>query len=182
MQLQKNLWAVATTALAYVGLLSFNQFIFSSLNASGFSSLVILPSGLGLVCVLLFAEWGGMGLALGALLMGLGQVSYTEDPITVLGAAVLSGLAPLLARALCLRFAVFEENLQGLTAACLLRMTVAFAAVSALLHQVWFVARGQGGDVWGALALHFTGDLLGTLVVLYSAKLVLDRLPQLSRG
>ena len=62
------------------------------------------------------------------------------------------------------------------------KVTVAFAAVSALLHQVWFVARGQGGDVWGGLALHFTGNLLGALVVLYSAKLVLDRLPQLSRG
>ncbi len=181
MQLQKNLWVVATTALAYVGLLSFNQFIFSSFNASGFSSLVFLPSGLGLVCVLLFVEWGSLGMALGALLMGLGQM-HTGDPMTVLGAAVLSGLAPLLARALCLRLAAFEENLQGLTAACLLRMTVAFAAVSALLHQVWFVARGQGGDVWGGLALHFTGNLLGALVVLYSAKLVLDRLPQLSRG
>ena len=56
MQLQKNLLVVATTALAYVGLLSFNQFIFSSFNASGFSGLVFLPSGLGLVCVLLFVE------------------------------------------------------------------------------------------------------------------------------
>ena len=181
MQLQKNLWGVAMTALAYVGLLSFNQFLFSSFNASAFSSLVFLPSGLGLICVLLFVEWGSMGMALGALLMGLGQV-YTGDPITVLGAAVLSGLAPLLARALCLRCDAFDENLQGLTASCLLRMTVAFAAVSALLHQVWSVARGQGGDLWGGLALHFTGDVLGALVVLYSAKLVLDRLPQPSRG
>jgi hypothetical protein len=61
-------------------------------------------------------------------------------------------------------------------------MTMAFAAVSALLHQLWFVARGQVGDLWGELALHFTGDLLGALVVLYSAKLLLNRLPQLSRG
>jgi hypothetical protein len=181
MQLQKNLWVVAMTALAYVGLLSFNQFLFSSFNASAFSSLVFLPSGLALICVLLFVEWGSMGMVLGALLMGLDQVT-TEDPMTVLGAAVLSGLAPLLARALCLRLAAFEENLQGLTAACLLRITVAFAAVSALLHQLWLVARGQGGDVWGGLALHFCGNLLGALVVLYTAKLVLDRLPQPSRG
>jgi hypothetical protein len=181
MQLQKNLWVVAMTALAYVGLLSFNQFIFSSLNASASSSLVFLPSGLRLICVLLFVEWGSLGMALGALLVGLGQ-AYSEDPITVVGAAVLSGMSPLLARALCLRCAAFDENLQGLTASCLLRMTVAFAAVSALLHQLWLAARGQDGDVWGGLALHFTGNLLGTLVVLYSAKLVLDRLPKSSRG
>jgi hypothetical protein len=181
MQLQKNLGVAAMTALAYVGLLSFNQFLFSSFNASAFSTLVFLPSGLGLVCVLLFVEWGSLGMALGALIMGMGSL-YTGDPMSVLGAAVLAGLAPLLARALCLRCNALGENLEGLSATCLLRMTVAFAAVSALLHQVWSFARGQGGDLWGGLALHFTGDVLGTLVVLYTAKLVLDRLPQLSRG
>ena len=181
MQLQKNLWVVATTALAYVGLLSFNQFIFSSFNASAFNSLVFLPSGLGLICVLLFVEWGSMGMVLGALLMGLGQVTGL-DPTTAMGTAVISGFAPLLVRSLFLRCAAFDEDLNGLTASCLLRMTMAFAAVSALLHQLWFVARGQVVDLWGGLALHFTGDLLGALVVLYSVKLLLDRLPELSRG
>jgi len=181
MQLHKNLWVVAMTALAYVGLLSFNQFIFSALNAPAASGLVFLPGGLGLVCVLLFVEWGSLGMALGALLMGMGPV-YTDDPITTIGAAVLSGLAPWLTRALCMRCAEFDEDLNGLTASCLLRMTVAFAAVSALLHQLWSVARGQGGDLWGGLALHFTGQLLGALVVLYSVKLLLDHLPRLSRG
>lgn len=181
MQLQKNLWVVAMTTLAYVGLLSFNQFLFSSFDARASSGWLFLPSGLRLVCVLLFVEWGSLGMALGALWMSMGQV-YTEDPITTLGAAVLSGLAPLVARAMCLRCAAFEESLQGLTAACLLRITVAFAAISALLHQLWFVARGQGGDVWDALAVHFTGDLLGALAILYSAKLLLDHLPKLSRG
>ena len=181
MQLHKNLWVVAMTALAYVGLLSFNQFVFSAFNASAASSLVFLPGGLALVCVLLFVEWGSLGMALGALLMGMGPV-YADDPITAIGAAVLSGLAPWLTRALCVRYAEFDEDLNGLTASCLLRMTVAFAAVSALLHQLWWVARGQGGDLWGGLALHFTGQLLGALVVLYSGKLLLDHLPRLSRG
>lgn len=181
MQLQKNLWAVAMTALAYVGLLSFNQFLFSSFNASALSGLVFLPSGLGLICVLLFVEWGSLGMVLGALVMALAQLTVA-DPITALGAAVLSGLSPLVARALCLRCAALNEDLSGLTASCLLRMTVVFAAISALLHQLWLVARGQGGDLCNELALHFTGDVLGTLVILYGAKLVLDRLPQLSRG
>lgn len=181
MPLQRNLWVVAMTALAYIGLLSFNQFLFSSAQTASASGLVFLPSGLQLVCVLLFVEWGSLGMALGALWMGMGPI-YTEDPITALGAALLSGLAPLMARALCLRCAAFNEDLSGLTASCLLRMTVAFAAISALLHQLWFVARGQGGDLWNGLALHFTGDVLGALVILYSAKLVLDRLPQPSRG
>ena len=181
MQLQKNLWAVAMTALAYLGLLSLNQFLFSSFNASALSDLVFLPSGLGLICILLFVEWGSLGMVLGALVMGLDQLTAT-DPITALGAAVLSGLSPLVARALCLRCAALNEDLNGLTAACLLRLTAVFAAVSALLHQLWFAARGQGGDLWNGLVLHFTGDVLGTLVILYGVKLVLDRSPQPSRG
>ena len=177
MQLHKNLWVVAMTALAYLGLLSFNQFVFSAFNASTASNLVFLPSGLGLVCVLLFVEWGSLGVSLGAVLVGLSQVSGL-DPTTAMGTAVISGFAPLLVRSLFLRCAAFDEDLNGLTASCLLRMTMAFAAVSAPLHQ----ARGQVVDLWGGLALHFTGDLLGALVVLYSFKLLLDRLPELSRG
>ncbi len=181
MQLQKNLWVVAMTALAYVGLFSFNQFVFSAFNATAASGLVFLPGGLGLISVLLFVESGSLGMAIGTMLVGLGQV-YTDDPITTMGSAVLSGLAPWLARALCMRFAELNEDLKGLSASCLLRMMVAYAALSALLHQLWFIARGQDGDLWSGLALHFTGHVLGALVVLYSAKLLLDRLAQPSRG
>ena len=181
MQLQKNVLVVAMTALVYTGLFSFNQFIFPAINFSSGGDLVFLPSGLRLICVLLFVEWGSLGMVLGAMAMNFnGFVS--DDPLTVAGAALLSGIAPLLARALCLRCDALDENLNGLTAACLLKVTVVFSAISALLFQLWFFARGQGGDLWGGLALHFTGDLLGALVLLYGAKWVLDHLPQLSRG
>ena len=81
-----------------------------------------------------------------------------------------------------MRYAALDEDLHGLSGAALLRLTVLFSALSALLGQVWLLGRNQGGDLWAGMALHFTGDLLGALIVLYSAKLVLDRLPQLSRG
>ena len=181
MQLQKSVWVVALTALAYIGLFSFNQFVFSSLDGTSARGLVFLPSGLQLIGVLLFVEWGALGLVLGALAMGLGPL-YAGDPITALGAALLAGLAPLFARVLCVRYDALDEDLHGLSAAALLRLTVVFSALSALLGQLWLLGRNQGGDLWAGMALHFTGDLLGTLIVLYSAKLVLDRLPQLSRG
>ena len=181
MQLQKSVWVVALTALAYMGLFSFNQFVFPLLDVSSARGLVFLPSGLQLIGVLLFVEWGALGLVLGALAMGLGPL-YAGDPITALGAALLAGLAPLFARALCVRYDALDEDLHGLSAAALLRLTVVFSALSALLGQLWLLGRNQGGDLWAGMALHFTGDLLGTLIVLYSAKLVLDRLPQLSRG
>jgi len=181
MQLQKSAWVVALTALAYMGLFSFNQFVFPTLDMTSARGLVFLPSGLQLIGILLFAEWGALGLVLGALAMGLGPL-YAGDPITAIGAALLAGLAPLCARALCVRYDALDEDLHGLSGAALLRLTVVFSALSALLGQLWLLGRNQGGDLWADMALHFTGDLLGALILLYSAKLVLDRLPQLSRG
>ena len=181
MQLQKSVWVVALTALAYMGLFSFNQFVFPTLDMASARGLVFLPSGLQLIGILLFVEWGALGLVLGALAMGFGPL-YAGDPITTLGAALLTGLAPLCARALCVRCDALDEDLHCLSAAGLLRLTVVFSALSALMGQLWLLGRNQGGDLWADMALHFTGDLLGALIVLYSAKLVLDRLPELSRG
>ena len=181
MQLQKSVWVVALTALAYMGLFSFNQFVFPTLDLASARGLVFLPSGLQLIGILLFVEWGALGLVLGALAMGLGPL-YAGDPITAIGAALLAGLAPLCARALCVRYDALDEDLHGLSGGALLRLTVVFSALSALMGQLWLLGRNQGGDLWADMALHFTGDLLGALIVLYSAKLVLDRLPELSRG
>ncbi len=181
MQLQKSVWVVALTALAYMGLFSFNQLVFPTLDLASARGLVFLPSGLQLIGILLFVEWGALGLVLGAFAMGLGPL-YAGDPITAIGAALLAGLAPLCARALCVRYDTLDEDLHGLSGAALLRLTVVFSALSALLGQLWLLGRNQGGDLWADMALHFTGNLLGALILLYSAKLVLDRLPQLSRG
>lgn len=181
MQLQKSVWVVALTALAYMGLFSFNQFVFPTLDMASARGLVFLPSGLQLIGILLFVEWGALGLVLGAFAMGLGPL-YAGDPITAIGAALLAGVAPLCARALCVRYDALDEDLHGLSGAALLRLTVVFSALSALLGQLWLLGRNQGGDLWADIALHFTGNLLGALILLYSAKLVLDRLPQLSRG
>ena len=181
MQLQKSVWVVALTALAYMGLFSFNQFVFPTLDMASARGLVFLPSGLQLIGILLFVEWGALGLVLGALAMGLGPL-YAGDPITAIGAALLAGVAPLCARALCVRYDALDEDLHGLSGGALLRLTVVFSALSALMGQLWLLGRNQGGDLWADMALHFTGDLLGALIVLYSAKLVLGRLPQLSRG
>ena len=181
MQLQKSVSIVALTALAYMGLFSFNQLVFPILDVTSGRGLVFLPCGLQLIGILLFVEWGALGLVLGALAMGLGPL-YAGDPITAIGAALLAGLAPLCARTLCLRYDALDEDLHGLSGGALLRLAVVFSALNALLGQLWLVARNQGGDLWAGVALHFTGDLLGALIVMYSAKLVLDRLPELSRG
>lgn len=181
MQIQKTMVVVLATALAYVGLFSLNNFAFSALDMSASAPWVFLPSGLRILSILLFVEWGSLGVVLGSMLMGWGQV-YGDDPASALGIAVISGLAPLVARSLCLRYAALDENLDGLTATGLLRLTVVFCATSALMHQAWLVYCGGTSDMLHGMAIDFTGELLGALLLLHSAKFALDRLTPLGRG
>jgi hypothetical protein len=181
MQIQKTILVVLTTALAYVGLSSVNSYAFTAFDMSASAPWVFLPSGLRILSILLFVEWGSLGVVLGAMLMGWGQV-YGEDPALAFGIAVISGLAPLVARSLCMRYAALKENLEGLPGACLLRLTLVFCAISALMQQAWLAYCGRTSDVLQGMATHFTGELLGALLLLYSAKFVLDRLPQVDRG
>jgi len=102
MQIQKTILVVLTTALAYVALFSINSYAYNALDMSASEPWVFLPSGLRILSILLFVEWGSLGLVLGSILMGWGQV-YGEDPALALGVAVISGLAPLVARSLYMR-------------------------------------------------------------------------------
>jgi len=181
MQIQKTIFVVLTTALAYVALFSINSYAYNALDMSASEPWVFLPSGLRILSILLFVEWGSLGLVLGSILMGWGQV-YGEDPALALGVAVISGLAPLVARSLYMRYGALDENLEGLTAACLLRLTLVFCAISALMQQAWLAYCGRTNDVLQSMGMHFTGELLGALLLLYTGKFVLDRLAQVDRG
>ena len=59
-----------------------------------------------------------------------------------------------------------------LTPARLLVLCVAYASASPLLHHLWFALQGKGG-LWQGFLVMFTGNLLGSLLVLYAAKLLL---------
>ena len=174
MDFRRNVLVVAGTALAYYVLFVLNQFLFSALTFSAGTSWVFLPSGVCLFAILLFALWGALGVVLGAMGFALLQSNIGSDPLTLGVSICLCGLAPLLARQICLGSAELNANLQGLSATGLLRVAAIFSAVSAGLHQLWFAWRGVSNDIVGGLAAMFTGDMLGILIVLYMVKMSLS--------
>jgi hypothetical protein len=174
MDFQKNVLVVSGTSLLYCGLFALNHYLFSALSFSVGADWIFLPSGVRLFAILLFVEWGALGVILGAAGLVLSQAASVTDPVTLMGAVCLSGLAPLLARQICLGAAELKPDLSGLTSVALMRAAAIFAAISAGLHQLWFAWRGISDDIVGGLVAMFTGDVLGTLIVLYAAKAALS--------
>jgi len=174
MDLRQNLLAAAGTSLVYCGFFAINQYLFSVLSYSTGTNWIFLPSGVRLFAILLFAQWGALGVILGGVGVVFSQSLSMGDPVTLMGSIALSGLAPLLARQICLGYGEFNPDLRGLSSNGLTRLAAIFAAISAGLHQLWFAWRGISDDIAGGLVAMFTGDVLGTLIVLYAAKAVLS--------
>jgi hypothetical protein len=174
MDFRRNVWAVLGTSLVYCGTFVLNSYLFSVLSYSAGTNWIFLPSGVRLFAILLFALWGALGVILGELGVVLSQTGVTSDPGTVVGAVCLSGLAPLLARQICIGFSQIDAEFRRMSPSVLLQVATIFAATSASLHQIWFVWRGISDDFVSGLLVMFIGDVLGTLIVLYAAKAALS--------
>ena len=181
MHVQSATLIVGVTALFYVALFLLNDSVFSGLDFSAGVNWVFLPSGLRLLAVLLFDKWAALGIVLGSLMLAFHDLRLT-DPVTVGVAACISGLAPLLARQVCLSLTDLKVDLKALTAVSLVRIALIFSAVSAGLHQSWYAWRGVSDNALASVLVMFSGDMVGTMLVLYSAKVMLSLEARLRGG
>ena len=174
MDFRRNVWAVLGTSLVYCGTFVLNSYLFSVISYSNGANWVFLPSGVRLFAIVLFAQWGALGIILGGVGVVLLQTGVISDPETVVGAVCLSGLAPLLARQICIGFSQIDAEFRRMSPAILLQVATIFAATSASLHQIWFAWRGVSDDFVSGLLVMFIGDVSGTLIVLYATKAILS--------
>ena len=173
MHVQSATLIVGVTALFYVALFLLNDSVFSAFDFSAGVNWVFLPSGLRLVAVLLFDKWGALGIVLGSLMLAFHDLRLT-DPVTVGVAACISGLAPLLAREICLGLTDLDVDLKSLRALSLVRITLIFSAVSAGLHQSWYAWQGVTDNALVGVLVMFSGDMLGAMLLLYASKVALS--------
>lgn len=168
--------AVTGSALAYFLLFELNTLLFSFLDFSTGVSWVYLPSGLRLVFILVFGVWGAMGIVLASILASLVH-HFEGQALIALGAGLISGLSPLLAMRLCVDFFKLNLDLVGLTAATLMKLALIFALVSATLHQIWFSLQDLTENFLSSVMVMALGDLLGTILVLYTVKFLFRAWP-----
>lgn len=170
-QISIHLLCILGTALLYFGCFYLNKAFFGTLEFSTGVNWIFLPAGLRLLCTLLFAEAGVIGIfiaSLAAILLALPSVDF----VTGFGAACISGGAPYLTYRLA-QARGLNPSLQQLTAARLAVLIVMYALTSSLLHQVWFTLRGVSANFVTGFGAMFIGDLAGTLIVVYLMKMIL---------
>jgi hypothetical protein len=91
--------------------------------------------------------------------------------ITGIGAAFITAGAPYLIYRLALTRGL-PPSLEKITPKTLGILILIYAITSPLLHQLWFALRGFSPDSLSAFFAMFVGDLLGTLIIVYSIKYV----------
>jgi hypothetical protein len=167
-------------ALAWVGLYWLNEWLFERVVVSQYIAWVFLPAALRMLAVLLTGWVGVLGLFIGSFitgLHGLGQGALGQ----VIGLAGVSALAPMLALLMVSRGFRLAPTLQGFSASQLLILSLLCAGLTAGIHSIHFVLSGVVPTFLEAFVPMFVGDLIGTLLMLYLAKLLVHLLGSTTR-
>lgn len=167
-----QLLSITLSATLYFSFYHLNGWLFHALELHAGANWIFLPAGLRLLCTLLFAGEGALGLLLASLLIVIQHLGGSMDWLTGLVAAFISSGAPYLVYRLAQR-AGMPATLENLTAGRLSLLALAYAFANASLHSLWFALRGQFPDMLQGFVAMFTGDLIGTLIVVYSMKIAL---------
>lgn len=166
---------VLATIVLFGAMLALNEWLFRWLEFTPGINYVYLPAGMRLLCTLLFAEAGAVGLLIVSWI-----VSFTiffpgqfERPFV---GGIIATLAPYLVYRGARHFWGLEASLANLTPGRLLVLVFAYSVASPLLHHVYFALAGQENLLEGFVAM-FIGDLTGTLIVIYAIKAMLSLVP-----
>lgn len=173
--MRERLWTVVGTFSAYIALFTLNDFLFGSLGFSEGVSWIYLPSGFRLMFILIFAEWGAVGIVLASVYVS-GLFHFNGDQASILGAGFISGFSPLLARYVCHDKLGMDLELRNLTTHKLIAVSALFALMSALMHQVFYAWRGHTENFIASTAVMAIGDFVGTIIMLYIAKFVISKI------
>jgi hypothetical protein len=163
---------VLLTMALFLAMLWINDWLFRRLEFAPGINWVYLPAGMRLLCTLLFAEAGALGLLLVSWLVSF-VFFFPNDPERAFMGGIIAAVAPYAVYRGASHVYGFQASLQRLTPGRLLVLAVVYAIASPLLHHLWFAWRGQGFQLSGFFVM-FIGDLSGTLLVLYAIKALMS--------
>ena len=170
---------VLATIVLFLAMLWLNDWLFRWLEFAPRVNYVYLPAGMRLLCTLLFAEDGAIGLLIVSCAVNF-LYFFPDDFERAFVGGTVSTAAPYLVYLMARRFWRLDPLLRNLTPRHLLLLALAYALAHAVLLNLWFVLRGQH-DLLGGFAAMAIGDLTGTLIVLYALKGVLAVVPRTTR-
>lgn len=145
--------------------------LFNTLELHSGANWIFLPAGVRLLCTLLLGLEGAIGLLIASLIIST-QTYGEMGLLTNLVSSLISAGAPYLVYRLALINGL-PATLEKLNAAKLALLCLVYAFMSALLHSIWYTLRSVNTDMLTGFAAMFTGDLVGTLIILYAMKIIL---------
>jgi hypothetical protein len=157
------------TVVLFCSTLALNELVFTRLEFVRGVNWIYLPAGMRLLCILLFAEAGAIGLLVASWLACFFYF-FPNDPIRSFMGGIIAAAAPYLVYRVMLISAGARTSLADLTPLRLLVYAVAFSIGSPLLHHIWFALHGDTDKLLRSFLVMAQGDLAGTLIVLYLAK------------
>jgi hypothetical protein len=170
----KKLLVVFVSACLYVASLYGNDLIWGETEFSFEVHWVFFPSGIRFILVLLALESGALGIALGGILWNLQD--HPDLGLTfALVTGCVAGFSPWLARRLSVRYLGLDHEFKVVTPQTLLKISVLFATLSALLHQIWFYSQGLTEQFLASFVVNALSNWAGTLLVLFVFKSLLQK-------
>ena len=173
-------WMVGfiVSVLAYASLFYINAWLTEHLSYGLGVNWIYLPAGLRLFLTLIFGLSGALGIAIASFaICFFGQFPF--ELTTYIGIGLISGFAPYLARLFVVSNINISSDLSNLSLQKLAICILIYAVLSSGLHQWWFAVRGldESGSISHFLAM-FTGDVVGTIMLIALVKFGLDLLKQ----
>ncbi|MGB9107563.1 MAG: hypothetical protein WCC39_02640 [Telluria sp.] len=171
-QFKLNVSMVIATMLLFVVALKINELLFSRFEFAPGISWMYLPAGVRLLCTLMFGEAGAIGLLFISWIVCIVDF-FPNDPVRSFVGGILASAGPYLVYRAMQAFSGLQPSLRNLTPKRLLACSVMFSIASPFLHHLWFALYEHKDHLGASFVAMATGDLGGTLVVLYLAKFLL---------
>lgn len=170
-----NLYLILATLVTHGLMMLANELFFMRAEFLKGIGWIYLPAGTRLLCTLLFGRAGAVGLLI------TGWVAcywyyFPGDPLRATTGAIAGAIGPYLVYLIAQERLGLRASLTNLTPKRLLVCAVGCSIASPLFHHIWFAMHGDA-HIASGFAVMFIGDLVGTLIVVYTAKRLLALLP-----
>lgn len=163
---------VLLSVVLFLTALLVNELMFPGLAFITGVNWIYLPAGIRLLCTLLFAEAGATGLFIASWVACV-LYFFPDDAIRSVAGAVVATLAPYFSYLVVERRYGLSTSLKNLSGLRLLTAAVLYAWAGSSLHHLWFWLSGDQHASMKSWCVMFVGDLCGTLIVLYSFRLLI---------
>lgn len=179
MKFNTQLLLALVCGLAYFYAFQLNAYWFEWMEFSHGANWVYLPSGLRLLFVLVLLRAGAIGIALGSVVVNYSMGNPDAHVFNIV-TGLLSGASPYIARQLAVLWFGLDQQLVNVNGRMFFQLSVLFAAVNALAHQLWYSWEGHTQNFLASAAVMAIGDWTGTVLVLATASFAIKAFKQLS--